>query len=108
MKWIFDPKNLQGIIDVLLSMVSSSATGNSLVFTATSVPDGVEVSDLLTATDFALGTGTVDSLTAVGNTYTAVTSGTAAGSTTFGLINQPSMTVKGFETESDVDITIGA
>lgn len=72
----FNPKDLDGIINVEITFVSSDVSDKKVIFTVVRECDGTEVSDLTTATDVVVtlvSTGaalTSATMTNVGNTYT--------------------------------------
>jgi len=105
------PTQLSGISDVLFSNITADISAKTIIFDATEFCDGTDIVALNTVGDFKVtleSTGveiTLDSITWNGNTGTlAVNTGTplTAFNHTIELRNQPTMTVKGYETRSAV------
>ena len=109
----FNPLDFQGIKDIDVTVISSSAASKTVVFDVVTTQDGTPVSDLATATDFRVALASSDvavtsnSITNVGNRYTLVLSAATVAAYTIKLINQPSMTVKGYEQQTATNFTFG-
>jgi hypothetical protein len=102
------PSQLEGIETVEINVISSDISDKTVIFDVTSICDASEINTLLTHGDFlveVVSTGadlTTASITQVGNRYTLIMDvGTPLTAVPhyISLKNQPTMTVKGYETE---------
>jgi len=103
----FDANDLDGIVDV--DLAASSPTTSEVKVTVTGEADGREVSGLV-ADDFTLLDNAGDSVsisgvTSSGNVYT-VSATMTSGDYTINLLNQPSMTTKGYESTEAESFTV--
>lgn len=105
------PSLLNGIEDVLFSSITSDVSDGEVVFDVTTFCDGTEVVDLTTHGDFLVKLAssgaalTTTGLTYVGNTATLAVTGLTEAAHTIELKNQPTMTVKGYETRTPISFT---
>lgn len=103
----FDANDLDGIVNV--DLATSSPTTSSVTVTVTGEADGREVSGLV-ADDFTLlddagDSVSISSVTSSGNVYT-VNATMTSGDYTINLVNQPSMTTKGYESTGATSFTV--
>lgn len=103
------PSLKDGISNIIFSNISADISDKEVIFDASTYCDDIDVTSLTTATDFIVEVAsteiplTIDSVTVSGNQYTlTINTGTPLTAVLHNLRlkNQPTMTVKGYESET--------
>lgn len=109
----FDPRDLNGILDVTISVATGISTAG-FTFSVAGACDSVPIEELVKA-DFQLLDATGDVITITSITESPSVPGTyalvatmAAETHSFNLLNQPGMTTKGYESTGAISVVVSS